>query len=246
MKEEEKVYKTIKKLSNSIIKNSKDWKREIASAKNYIATPDFNHWTFGKSAGIEPEYFSDGGIAKKYHYKIGFADILKLPDNKFRRSVINAFYKWAVKVEAVDIIKKFEKDQGNKKRFELLVHNTIIPKNLLDKTNTSLINQEEFDEGFKRQITIEVSSRSSKANEIAKKKHGTTCVVCAFDFGKTYGPHGFGFIEVHHLEPISLGERKTKVEDLRPVCANCHRMLHRGEELLSINELKGIIKRSKK
>ena len=38
---------------------------------------------------------------------------------------------------------------------------------------------------------------------------------------------GEACIEVHHKVPLSeLGRRKTSVDDLMCVCANCHRMLH--------------------
>jgi predicted HNH restriction endonuclease len=53
------------------------------------------------------------------------------------------------------------------------------------------------------------------------------CECCGFSFKEKYG---LDFIEAHHRKPISEldGPVKAKVEDLAPVCANCHRMLHRG------------------
>jgi hypothetical protein len=55
------------------------------------------------------------------------------------------------------------------------------------------------------------------------------CCVCGFDFRKTYGELGKDFIEAHHITPLGAGKRReTRVTDLRPVCSNCHRMLHRG------------------
>ena len=38
--------------------------------------------------------------------------------------------------------------------------------------------------------------------------------------------------------------RNTKLEDLALVCANCHRMLHKGKPCLNIAELKKIIQKS--
>ncbi len=49
-----------------------------------------------------------------------------------------------------------------------------------------------------------------------------------------------GFIECHHTKPVATlveGE-KTHLDDLVLVCANCHRMVHRGKPWLSIGELK--------
>ena len=45
---EENVFETIKTRSNFIIKRGDKWRKEISSAKNYIATPDLKYWTFGK------------------------------------------------------------------------------------------------------------------------------------------------------------------------------------------------------
>lgn len=65
------------------------------------------------------------------------------------------------------------------------------------------------------------------------------CECCEFDFGAVYGKHGEGYAEVHHINPIALSEpgRKTKLSELAVVCANCHRMLHRGG-LISVAELR--------
>jgi 5-methylcytosine-specific restriction protein A len=65
--------------------------------------------------------------------------------------------------------------------------------------------------------------------------------VCGFNFQSRYGKIGKDFIHVHHLKPLSLidGEYELDpVANLRPVCPNCHAMLHRGKRVLSIKELK--------
>jgi 5-methylcytosine-specific restriction protein A len=54
--------------------------------------------------------------------------------------------------------------------------------------------------------------------------------VCGFDFARTYGSLGAGFIEAHHILPLAeVGTGTTKLADLAPVCSNCHRMLHRAK-----------------
>ncbi|WP_164112364.1 MULTISPECIES: HNH endonuclease [Sphingobacterium] len=72
-----------------------------------------------------------------------------------------------------------------------------------------------------------------KKKQQALKLHGKLeCELCSFDFFKTYGEIGYGFIECHHRTPLyELTESTiTKLDDLMLVCANCHRMLHRGLE----------------
>lgn len=69
-----------------------------------------------------------------------------------------------------------------------------------------------------------------------------------FDFEKTYGELGKGFIHIHHVTPISNRDGRYEIEvenDLFPVCPNCHAMLHRRKDsTLSIEELKLIIQRN--
>ncbi len=77
------------------------------------------------------------------------------------------------------------------------------------------------------------------AKAVFLTKHGRLfCEVCRFDFGAVYGEPNF--IEAHHVIPFkALRQAKTtKVSDLAMVCANCHRMLHRGNPWPTIDELR--------
>lgn len=69
------------------------------------------------------------------------------------------------------------------------------------------------------------------------------CLVCNFDFFKSYGKLGEGYIECHHTVPISDygASKKTRIQDIALVCSNCHRMLHRRRPWLCINELSNLM-----
>jgi predicted RNA-binding protein with PUA-like domain len=55
------------------------------------------------------------------------------------------------------------------------------------------------------------------------------CVVCGLSFRETYGSMGDGYIEAHHEFPLGeTGPIRTSSAHLAPVCANCHRVLHRA------------------
>jgi 5-methylcytosine-specific restriction protein A len=74
--------------------------------------------------------------------------------------------------------------------------------------------------------------RNRTAARRAKQHHGTRCQACELDFAERYGDIGEGFIEAHHLRPISsLNEGVSVVyevaTDFAVLCANCHRMIHR-------------------
>ena len=82
-----------------------------------------------------------------------------------------------------------------------------------------------------------------KKKEVLKKNGGLFCEVCNFNFEDFYGVIGQNFIECHHKKPISelKIEDETTLNDLAVVCSNCHRMLHKNKELLSIEELRKML-----
>ncbi|NUN98235.1 MAG: HNH endonuclease, partial [Candidatus Omnitrophica bacterium] len=97
-----------------------------------------------------------------------------------------------------------------------------------------------YSEGARKQIRVNAYERDPRAREACLRHHGYRCAVCHVLFEEKYGEIGKDFIHVHHLKPIALtdGEyRLDPVEDLRPVCPNCHAMLHRDVTVLSIEEL---------
>jgi 5-methylcytosine-specific restriction protein A len=86
--------------------------------------------------------------------------------------------------------------------------------------------------------------RSRKAAECCVDHHGHACSVCGFDFGRSYGEIGEGFIHVHHLKPLSEigGEYSVdSIRDLRPICPNCHAIIHRRTPPYGIEELREIL-----
>jgi hypothetical protein len=99
-------------------------------------------------------------------------------------------------------------------------------------------------EGAKYQVTVNAYERDPRARQLCIAKHGTACVVCGFSFGAVYGPVGDGFIHVYHLRALSEigGEYEVNpAEDLRPVCPNCHAVLHRRVPAYSIEEVRAFL-----
>ena len=104
-------------------------------------------------------------------------------------------------------------------------------------------------EGEKRQVTVNKYERNQKARDLCIKKYKAKCCICSFSFGDTYGEIAKDFIHVHHVKPLS--ERRTQytvdpVKDLRPVCPNCHAVIHIRQEApaFSIEEVEALLRRS--
>lgn len=90
----------------------------------------------------------------------------------------------------------------------------------------------------RRERSAEVTK--AKKQQVLAESGKLECEGCGFDFQQTYGERGRGFMECHHLNPLSDTEegRVTKLHDLALVCSNCHRMIHRSRPWLSIEELR--------
>jgi 5-methylcytosine-specific restriction protein A len=85
---------------------------------------------------------------------------------------------------------------------------------------------------------------ATQAKKHALQQHERLfCAACGFDFERTYGPHGKGFIECHHTLPLSemATGRATRLSEVALVCANCHRMLHRHRPWLKLGELRQLL-----
>nr|WP_244977253.1 HNH endonuclease [Deinococcus humi] len=64
------------------------------------------------------------------------------------------------------------------------------------------------------------------------------CEACGFDFQAVYGERGKGIAEYQHIVPLSEArERKTRLDDLVVVWANCHRMIHRASSMWTVEEV---------
>jgi 5-methylcytosine-specific restriction protein A len=100
---------------------------------------------------------------------------------------------------------------------------------------------EKYVEGACKTVTVNAYERNREARAACIKAHGAVCSVCGFDFEANYGPEIKGFTHVHHLVPLSAKREQYEldpVKDLRPVCPNCHAVIHYGNKLLSIEEVK--------
>ncbi len=91
--------------------------------------------------------------------------------------------------------------------------------------------------------------RDSKIIKVAKQRRVSMCGrldcdICGFNFKDKYGERGADIIEGHHIKPVSqMGENEiTKVEDIALICSNCHRIIHSKSQILTIDEVKELLK----
>lgn len=100
-------------------------------------------------------------------------------------------------------------------------------------------------EGAVSKINVNIYERSRRARKACLAHYGPQCQVCEIKFIEKYGDIGEGFMHVHHIIPLtSIGKEYIvdPINDLVPVCPNCHSMIHRKDPPYSVEELKSKLK----
>ena len=112
-----------------------------------------------------------------------------------------------------------------------------------DTSNDELKHEDEMNpdeyphlpEGTVKEISITAFERSKNAVSACKKYYQKrdgklVCQICGFDFGAFYGEEYEDMVHIHHVIPLAAIRENYEVnpvEDLLPVCPNCHMVLHR-------------------
>lgn len=106
-----------------------------------------------------------------------------------------------------------------------------------------------YSEGACHLVSVNAYERNENARRACIEYYGTKCYVCGFSFGDVYGKEAEGYIHVHHIRPLSEIDREyivNPVEDLRPVCPNCHAVLHMSSRCRLIEEVRLLLNKDDK
>ncbi|MEP6389014.1 MAG: HNH endonuclease [Halioglobus sp.] len=103
-------------------------------------------------------------------------------------------------------------------------------------------------EGSVRRMFVNAYERNPSARKACLAHYGFSCAVCGLSMEETYGEIGANFIHVHHTKPLAtIGSNYSlnPITDLRPVCPNCHSMLHKRSPPFEVEELASLMKKKK-
>ena len=104
-----------------------------------------------------------------------------------------------------------------------------------------------YQEGAVRQVTVNAYERNQEAREACLRHYGRSCMACGVNFLEKYGQEAADYIQVHHIRPIArAGGSYTlnPITDLRPVCPNCHAVIHRRDPPFEISEVKRMLRKT--
>lgn len=100
-------------------------------------------------------------------------------------------------------------------------------------------------EGAVRDVRMELHERSSAARRACLAHYGYDCFVCGVNLQKLYAGIPTQLIHVHHETPIAASSEQRVVDpikDLKPVCPNCHAVIHSRTVPYTTEELRAMLR----
>lgn len=170
----------------------------------------------------------------------------------FDIDTVKVFQKAITSSELKNIVKEFKRFNSvtqiidykyAEQIINLITKRPYIKLQKMDECSSVVFNKKE---GGKVEYYTTKYERVNKYREEAIRIHGLVCEICGFDFEKTYGAIGRGYIEVHHKVPLYSLEQEiipNPEKDMICVCANCHRMIHRDKySIVEPEKLKEVLR----
>jgi 5-methylcytosine-specific restriction protein A len=216
-----------------LIKLGKEPKGIFASGIAYDGVYKAPHWDESKRNNGELANF----ISVDFDVLINSNDSDIMPLNKLRE--ISPRFAWTSQISGIEIPGSLAE------KLELIWCDFAGSRYKSIKRNElgteEILHSERYYEGAVTKVAVNKYERNSKARDICIKEYGYICSICGVNLEEIYGELGKEFIHVHHTVPLNvIGEEYeiNPVNDLRPVCPNCHSIIHRRNPAYSIEEIK--------
>ncbi len=106
-------------------------------------------------------------------------------------------------------------------------------------------NNPAYPEGGRETVTVNAFERNPEARRRCLAHYGYRCSVCGMNLEERYGEAGRELIHVHHLRPLSEIAGPYHVDpitDLRPVCPNCHSVIHRANPPYALDDVRAMLR----
>ena len=137
---------------------------------------------------------------------------------------------------------------GNSGRAFLIVRNPTVALRVLQIDTAQPIDvdiqiikfQGTFVEGATRDVVMQRMERSSAARQACLQHYGYACSACGRKLRELYRGLTSDLIHVHHEEPLAgtTGPREVNpITDMKPVCPNCHAVIHSRTPAYTIEEV---------
>lgn len=98
--------------------------------------------------------------------------------------------------------------------------------------------EQSWAEGARSETRLSKAERDPLIRRAALRHYGLQCRACDLRASEAHA----AMIEIHHLDPIAEGERRTKLEDVIPLCRNCHALAHTEGPPVPVERLREIVR----
>lgn len=183
------------------------------------------------------------GKPDSYAVRVDLGNVRYTTRDRVRAAVLASGANWAGPWP-VRFVERFDE----RLLFEDVVERWRVRENHASYGETALPGEEagapRYREGAMKQVTVNAYERNPKARSECIRHYGPGCSACGFDFGETYGDVAETFIHVHHVRPLSEISDEYEVDpvaDLRPVCPNCHAVIHLRAPAFTVEEVQQLL-----
>lgn len=121
---------------------------------------------------------------------------------------------------------------------------TTLQKESTIKTSEPVKKQEQIEE-FLEKDKDEANDSLEKLKKECLEYYGAICEICGFDYGYTYGEAFESKIDIHHVQggrEEELSPNTDPVQDLIPICHNCHLIIHSKTPSYTVDEMRVMLK----
>ncbi|NFU40199.1 HNH endonuclease [Clostridium sporogenes] len=226
----------------------------------YYTFREKNGWmkklfTLETMINLNPHNYEMNNINIDYEAKERLCGYIKDRSNSFKFSN-EGEYKFYILGESLELPKAVSLPKQNNHAY-FTISEMYSGKDIVERSNKDIVIEDEngtvedanFSEGKLVSVKVNKYERSPKAREKCLEHHGYKCSVCGFNFEEFYGSIGKEVIEVHHkkaLYEIKESYVVDPINDLIPVCSNCHTIIHHRNPKFEIDELKSLINKKNK
>jgi 5-methylcytosine-specific restriction enzyme A len=203
-------------------------------------------WTVPASTLADDEHWNEARAAngEKARYADIYFDVLEesplIPMKELKVGPLSAMH-WSTQISGIsipdDIVSHLEELWASKtKGTGLPDQETIFGDPLTAKAH-----------GYR--TTVNKYERCPRARALCLARYGMKCFACETLLSGVYGKAATSLIHVHHLTPVSElpeGFEIVPERDLRPVCPNCHSVIHSRQPHYSIEELRVMMGEAKR
>ena len=133
----------------------------------------------------------------------------------------------------------------NKEEVKVAIQETMEDKEVVTAKEETIVEEKTPDIEAEVKSTANLADYKTAIKKECLEYYGAICDICGFDFGYTYGESFEMCIDVHNIHGVEGEEillTTHPVDDLIPVCHNCHHVIHSTVPPIPVEKMRKMVK----